>query len=144
MGVNRVFFPQEALDQWIEQERIVLDDDVMTLNPDGQRFRISEALRFMAEVAEGEDPHDLVGKVKSVEAVAGLGGEHYADSVILGDNAYEVVEGFVGEPIDQTTPDAPDAPVAAGHSLASATRAAVGDKASSDDMDPLTRFFLEK
>ena len=138
MAANRVFFPQEALDVWLEEERIELDGDEMTLNPDGQRFRISSALRFMAEVAEGEDPNALVGRVKTVDHVTEMGGEHQADSVLLGDNAYEVVEGFLGEPVLD------NAEVAAGHSLASATRAAVGDKPSSDDIDPMTRFFLGK
>lgn len=138
MAANRVFFPQEALDAWLEEERIELDGEQMTLNPDGQRFRISSALRFMAEVAEGHDPHGLVGKVKTVEAVAELGGEHQADSVLLGDNAYEVIEGFLGEPLVEE----PGGEVAAGHSLASAARAAMGEKTSSDDIDPVTRFFL--
>ena len=136
MTANRVFFPQEALGAWLEEERIELDGEYMTLNPDGQRFKICSALRILSEVAEGSDPHGLVGKVKTLEAIGELGGEHYADSVLLGDNAYEVVEGFLGEPQHD------DAAQAAGHSLASATRAAMGEKTSSDDIDPLTRFFM--
>ena len=44
-------------------------------------------------MAEESDPHDLVGRIKSLEQVTAMEGEHCADSVIIGDNAYEVVEG---------------------------------------------------
>ena len=139
MAKNRVFFPQQALDTWLEQGRIQLVDDEMTLKPDGQRYRLSSAVRVMEEVAEGNDPHELVGKVKSIEQLEGLGGEHYADSVVLGDNAYSVIEGFLGEPIEE------EQSTVTGTSLASAARHAAGDKrTSSDDANPLMRFLLEK
>jgi hypothetical protein len=140
MGVNRVFFPQEALDRWLEEGRIELEGEQMTLSPDGQTFRLSTAVRFLAEVAEGSDPNDLVGKIKTVEQVEAMAGELCSGSVILGDNAYEVVDGFVGEPLS-IAPPADARGVARGSSLEGATRAAVGD-AASDDADPLTRFFL--
>jgi hypothetical protein len=99
MGVNRVFFPQQALDHWLEQGRISLVGDELAITPEGRRFRLTTAVRFMAEVAGTEDAHGLVGKVKSLEHVLAMSGEHYADSVILGDNAYQVIEGFLGEPL---------------------------------------------
>jgi hypothetical protein len=102
MAENRVFFPQQALDRWLEQGRITLVGDELTIAPGGRRFRLVSALRFMSEVAGAEDVHALVGKVKSVEDVLALSGEHYADSVVLGDNAYSVVEGFLGQPLPAT------------------------------------------
>jgi hypothetical protein len=138
MTKNRVFFPQQALDTWLEQGRIQLVDDEMTLKPDGARYRLTSAVRVLEEVAEGTDPHDLVGKVKGIEQLQSLGGEHYADSVVLGDNAYSVQEGFLGEAIDDPAP-------AAGTSVASAApRAAGGKRKSTDDVNPLIRFLLEK
>src|SRR5262245_61250579 len=92
MSANRVFFPQKALDEWREIGRVTLLGDELTLLPEGRRFQLTSALRFLAEVADSADTHDLVGRVKSVEQVQALHGEHYADSVILGDNAYQVVE----------------------------------------------------
>ena len=38
-----------------------------------------------------------------MEQVQALSGEHYADSVILGDNAYQVIEGFLGELMPAST-----------------------------------------
>ena len=97
MSQNRVFFPQEAVQAWLEQGRVQLVGDELTTTPEGRRLRVESALRFLAEVAAGADPHELVGKVKTLEQVQALGGEHCADSVIMGDCAYQVVEGFLGE-----------------------------------------------
>jgi len=141
MGKNRVFFPQQALDSWLEQGRIALVDDEMTLKPDGQRYRLTSAIRILAEVAEGTDPHDIVGKVKTIEQIASMGGDHQADSLVLGDNAYQVVEGFLGDAHEENGRSI--AP-AIGTSLAGAARAATGEKASSDDANPLMRFLLGK
>jgi hypothetical protein len=97
MSENRVFFPQEALDDWLDEGRVQLVGDELTTTPEGRRLRVESALRFVAEVGGGADPLGLVGKVKTLEQVQALSGEHCADSVIIGDCAYQVVEGFVGE-----------------------------------------------
>jgi hypothetical protein len=146
MGKNRVFFPQQALDSWLEQGRIALVDDEMTLKPDGQRYRLTSAIRIMEEVAEGTDPHGLVGKVKTIEQIAELGGDHQADSLVLGDNAYQVIEGFLGDANEEQERAAVASSVerGIGNSLASAARAATGEKTSSDDANPLMRFLLGK
>lgn len=140
MGANRVFFPQEALDQWLEEERITLEGETMTLIQEGQQFQLETAVRFLTEVAEGGDELQLVGKVKSIAQMGELEAEHCADSVVLGDNAYEVVEGFVGELVQADQ----DVAEAQGDSLANATRAAVGEADPRKTLDPLTRFFTEK
>ena len=136
MGVNRVFFPQEALDAWLAEERVSLEDDLLTLLDRGQRFKIEGAVRIVAEVADGGDTPGLVGKVKTVPQLEALEAEHASGSLVLGDNAYEVVEGFVGLPLESAEP------LPTGSDLASATRAAVGDSNGRDSMEALSRFLL--
>ena len=97
MNANRVFFPQQALDEWLESGRIALTGDELTATPEGRRFGLKSAVRFMAEVAEGSDPHGLLGTVKTLEQLQELRAEHCAGSVILGDNAYEIIDGYLGE-----------------------------------------------
>ncbi len=135
MAKNRVFVPQETLDEWLSNERVEVDGETMTLKPEGQKFLLKTAVRFVTEVTGGGDDPGLVGKVKDLEQLGVLGGEHCADSVVLGDNAYEVLEGFVGEPLI-------DESVASGHTLASAARAATGDDPATVEIDLLARFFL--
>ncbi len=117
MAENRVFFPQAALNAWLDDGRARLVGDRLVL-PGGHVLELEGALRFLAEVAEGADPHDLVGKVKTSAQVAALAGEHQADSVLLGDNAYQVVEGFLA-------------------------RVETWGAAPPGAIDPVTRFFME-
>lgn len=138
MGPNRVFFPQEALDHWMDEERVSLEGEIMFLASEGQRFKLEEAVRFVSEVGGGGDRLDLLGKVKSLKQLDEIGGELCAGSVLVGDEAYEVIEGFLAELLSDQSP------VVSGDSMASATRAAVGDTSSEKDVDALTQFFRQK
>jgi hypothetical protein len=131
MTANRVFFPQQALDTWLEQGRVALVGDELTITPEGRRFLLTSAVRFMAEVAEGRDPHDLVGKVKDLEQVAMLCGEHSVSTVIIGDYAYDVIEGFLGEPLPPLK-------------KSTARRSLAGVKPSADPNDPITQLLAQK
>jgi hypothetical protein len=109
---NRVFFPQGALDEWIAEDRVDLRQDELCIKAEGRRYRIIEAIRIVREVTGGPDSNELVGKVKSLGFLSELGAEILENSMILGDNAYDVVPGFVGAPVGtfaehrKSTPDA--------------------------------------
>jgi hypothetical protein len=107
MGACRLFLSQEALDRWISEGRAAIDGEELTDKKSGQRFRLITGVRFLAEVTGLEDKPGLVGKVKDTEQLAQLQAEHLHDSVILGDNAYTVQEGFVGTPLVEQAADAP-------------------------------------
>jgi len=96
---NRVFFPQVALDEWLVEDRVDLKNDELTIKSEGRKYRIIEALRVLSEVSGTPDHHELLGKVKSKAFLSELGAEILETSMILGDNAYDVVQGFVGAPI---------------------------------------------
>jgi hypothetical protein len=137
MRENRLFVPQQMLDLWLSEERVDVEGEVMITKPEGQRFTLTTAVLFKAEVTGAEDEHELVGRVKDLGQLTELGAEHYADSVILKDNAYQVVEGFAGSPIIEDQ-------VATGHSLATAARAALGERAGSGEIDLLARFLKSR
>jgi hypothetical protein len=99
MGNNRVFFPQAALDQWISDGKVDLAGDELTIKPEARRYRILEAARVVREVTGLDDANDLVGKVKTRAHLSGLGAELLENSMVLGDNAYDVITGFVGAPM---------------------------------------------
>jgi hypothetical protein len=84
------------LDEWLEKDRIQIDDDTMTLE-DGKRFRLVPAVYFMQVVGDDADAHDLLEKVKTKPQLDEISAEHYRDSVIVGEVGYQVLEGFVGE-----------------------------------------------
>ena len=99
MNPSRIFLSQEALDSWIGEARADIQGDVLVDKAGNRRFQLREGLRFLSEVSGGEDATSLVGCVKDMEQLAAMGGEHMSDSVVLGELAYEVQQGFVGRPI---------------------------------------------
>ena len=96
---NRVFFPQTSLDEWLGENRADIKGEELTLKSEGRRYRIIEAVRVMSEVTGADDPHELLGRVKTRAFLTELGAELLESSMILGDNAYDVVQGFIGAPI---------------------------------------------
>lgn len=115
MNPSRLFLSTEALEAWVAAERARIEADRLTDTTSGQVFELREGVRFLAEVSGAPDAHNLLGTVKDTEQLAALGGEHMADSVLLGDNAYQVQPGFVGRPVflhDAERDTAPVNPVA--------------------------------
>jgi hypothetical protein len=100
MGQNRVFFPQDCLDRWIGEARVDLIGPELHLKASSRRYRVVEAVHIVAEVTGVPDTYELVGRVKSHVFLAELGAEVLDTSVVLGDNAYEVVPGFLGIPVE--------------------------------------------
>jgi|JI10StandDraft_1071094.scaffolds.fasta_scaffold36143_2 hypothetical protein len=96
---NRVFFPQLALDTWMVDGKVDMVQDELTILAEGRRYRLEESVRVVAEVTGAECPRGLVGKVKSRAALQELGAELMEQSMILGENAYDVVPGWTGAPI---------------------------------------------
>ena len=135
MGVNRLFWPQELLDQWVVEEKIVLNDDVLEIPKEDKRCRVVQALHFVSDVGDGSDPLQLIGKVKELSAVEEMGGEYYMDSVLLDDAAYQVVPGFMGEVILSEA--------VGSHDLSGAIASSTGSEADGDDQEILAKFLLE-
>jgi len=96
---NRVFFPQGALDQWIVEGAVLLEDGVLTMVDEGRRYTLTEAVRVVREVSGEGDGHDLVGRVKTRDLLEQLGAELVETSMLLGDAAYDVEPGWVAEPV---------------------------------------------
>ena len=107
MSPHRLFIPQEALDLWLAEGRAVIDGEHLTLTEGGQRFHLQTGVRFRSEVAGGGDAHELVGRVKDLAQIRALGGDYSAGSVVIDPDAYEVVEGLVGTPVEVAEPASP-------------------------------------
>jgi hypothetical protein len=142
MGDNRLFLSQAVLDRWLGEDRVEVEGEVMTTLPDRRAFCLKTAVLFQNELTGAGDTPDLIGRVKDLDQISALGGDYAAGSVIVGDLAYEVAEGFVGEPL----PDeagivrAPSGP----HDLAAAMQRATGAGDGTSEVDLLARLFLEK
>lgn len=95
----QLFISQDRIDAWTAEKRITLEGQTMTLADDGRSFNIRPAVRFLKVSGGGDDPNDLLDTVKDAAALEELGAEHYLESVILGDTAYDVQQGFLGDPL---------------------------------------------
>ena len=96
---NRVFFPQLLLDQWGIEGKIDLTGTELVILAEGRRYEIEEVVRVVAEVTGSPDPHGFVGKVRPKSQLDELGAEILENSMIIGDNAYDVVTGWAGTPV---------------------------------------------
>ncbi len=105
MSPARVFVPQDAVEHWLNQGRADLARD--TLRLDGWRFHAQPGVRFLAEVAGGRDEQQLIGRVQTSQQLERMGAEHTHEAVLLGDNAYQVAEGYLLT-LDPDSARAPD------------------------------------
>ncbi|HUS27309.1 MAG TPA: hypothetical protein VMZ53_02340 [Kofleriaceae bacterium] len=98
--MSRLFISVDRLDAWTSEGRAALEGDHMTLIELGRRFSMTPAVCFVKTMGGGEDdPYDLVGRVKSKPQLDEMGAEQLANSVIYQDMAYDVIDGFIGEPL---------------------------------------------
>ena len=93
----RIFISQAVLEEWSIGENLVLDENnVATLTPSDWRFRLEPAV-YVTTCLTGDDPRGLVGKVKLEGELKAAGAEVVMGTVVFGDDAYESMEGFIGE-----------------------------------------------
>lgn len=111
----RIFVSQRRIQQWTEEGRVTVENNILTLPELSRAFRLTEAFHVERVVSEGGDTYRLTGRVKTRGQIGTLGGEVFLNSLIIGEAAYEGESGFVGEALApaagaQATPAAPPGP----------------------------------
>jgi hypothetical protein len=96
MGKSRIFFPQAVIDRWLQHGEAELTGAELWVRSERRRYRVVEAVRIVREVSGAPDPFDMAGSVKTLGFLGELGAELLGDSMIVGDNAYETVIGWLG------------------------------------------------
>ena len=97
--MTRLYISQKRIDAWTSDNRLEIDGDIMTLVELGRSFKILPAVRILAVESGDNDPGKMVGRVKDEQELASLGADHLASSLILGDIAYKVENGYIGQPL---------------------------------------------
>jgi hypothetical protein len=97
--MSRLFISVDRLDAWTEEGRADLEGDRMTLTELGRKFTMTPAVCFVKTTGNDDDPYDLVGRVRSKPQLDEMGAEQLSNSVIYQDMAYDVIDGFIGEPL---------------------------------------------
>ena len=151
-----LFVPQSVLDKWSEQGRIQVDGNVLTILGENKNFALTSAVRFM-KMEAGDDNAKLLQKVKTTDALKQMGAEHYMESVILGDSAYQVQQGFLADanalrraaaasapPAPKAAPAAAPKPaVSANPAPAAQTAAQTAKEEKAGEQDMLAQFLLD-
>jgi hypothetical protein len=106
-AVMRLFLPQTQLEEWALEDKADVRDGVLQVTGEEGVYPVTPAVHVL-QLVTGEDTHGLVTKVKTEEQLKSLGAEQMADSVLLGDTAYEVVPGYVAE-VPEAPSDEPEA-----------------------------------
>src|SRR5437016_789981 len=136
-----LFVPQDMLDKWADQGRVELKGHVLTLLREKKSFQLTSAVRFL-KLEAGEDVARLLNKVKTLGALKQMRAEHYMDSVLLGEAAYKVQQGFLAEAnaLRRAVGVKP-----AGRPKAAPSKGAAkeGQGAEGGDQDLLAQFLLE-
>jgi hypothetical protein len=91
-----LFVPQSVLDKWSDKGRVEVEGHVLTLLREKKSFQLTPAVRFI-KMEAGADDKKLLQKVKTLDALKQMGAEHYQESVILGESAYQVQQGFLAD-----------------------------------------------
>ncbi len=99
---NRLFFPQSALDEWIVDGSVELNDGILSILSESRRFRLTEAVRVLGEVSGSGsgDARELDGRARERAELESLGAEILESSMLLGDAAYDIVPGWLGAPVE--------------------------------------------
>lgn len=97
--MSRLFISVERLDSWTAEGRATLEGDRMTLTELNRAFVMKPAVHFVRATGQDHDPNDLVGRVKSKVALDEMGADQFESSVIYKDTAYDIIDGFIGEPL---------------------------------------------
>src|SRR6267378_3785366 len=139
---------QSVLDKWSEQGRIQVDGNVLTILGEQKSFALTSAVRFI-KMEAGDDNVGLLAKVKTTDALKQMGAEHYMESVILGESAYQVQQGFLADANALRRAAAASQAAAAKSSSAPAPGAAAGpgggtqDEKKGAEQDMLAQFLLD-
>lgn len=90
-----LFINQQKLESLIEEGKVTFEDNVLTILAEQKSYTLAPAVKVLG-LLDGEDSAGLVGQIWAVAEIEAKGGEHYRDSVILGETAYQCEEGFAG------------------------------------------------
>jgi hypothetical protein len=122
----RLFLPEKTLEDWAISEVADLSDGHLIVRETQSKYLLVSALYF-SNLASGDDTHNLLGRVKSLDQLAHLNPEHMADSCLIGETAYETNPGYVIEVVAQVP-----------------TKAEPKKKTASPEADLLAAFILDK
>jgi hypothetical protein len=113
-----IYIPHEKLEAWVTEGKISFNDNVITiLGANKVSYLLVPAYKFKKLTSGNNDDDKLLGTIKTKDELKDKNPDIFHDSIIIGDRAYEVEMGYIGNLKD--------------------------DESDSDDIALLSRYILE-
>lgn len=99
---EKLFFSQDILDAWCEEQKVKVEGDVLTINrTPPSKFKLIPAYRVIKVAGGGEDTKKWVNKVKTREELEAAGADIYMNSILIGETAFDAEYGYLAEPLKE-------------------------------------------
>lgn len=92
----KVFISVDALEEKTASGTATVSGEIVTFAELDKTAHLAPAVYFQRIAGGDPDALRLLGRVKSEAELREMGADHQASSVIVGETAYDVVEGFLG------------------------------------------------
>jgi len=94
---EKLFFSQELINTWTDDEKVVFENDVLYINTSSGRkeYKLTPASRFLKVSGDEPDPHGVLDKVLTQQELEEKNADVYLNSAIIGETAYDVEPGYV-------------------------------------------------
>lgn len=94
---KKIFLPQDKLETWVNDGKISFSDNVITtLSGKKVKYKLVPAYKFLKLTSGEKDESNLLGTVKTKDDIKYLKPDIFMDSIIIGEMAYEVETGYIG------------------------------------------------
>jgi hypothetical protein len=94
---KKIFIPQTKLEIWVQEGKISISENVITtLTENRMSYKLIPAFKFVKLTSGDSDSDKLIGTVKTKEDIKHLNPDIFMDSIIIGNRAYEVEMGYIG------------------------------------------------
>jgi hypothetical protein len=90
----RLFLSQATLEEWAQADKADVQDHQLLLHGSPSPLPVDDAVHI-AQLVSGPDEAKLLHKVKTPGQLDALAAEQLADSVLVGESAYDVVRGYL-------------------------------------------------
>ena len=95
---ERLFFSQDIIQNWCDDEKVTFQDNVLTIRAAKTRsFHLMPAFRFVKVEGDEPDTLNMVGQIKTDAELEKIGADRYMDSCICQDVPYGLESGFVAD-----------------------------------------------
>jgi len=90
----RLFLSQATLEEWALADKADVQEHHLVMHGEVGRLPVEDAVH-VARLVSGADEKKLLHKVKTIGQLDALSAEQLADSVLVGESAYDVERGYL-------------------------------------------------